>query len=194
MTRESLIINRIDDNKDVAKKYHDVFFERLNDIAQRLNHHSSRVHYETLKLMIKNPHCLYAYWELNEMTRQLVEQHFGCDWEALPKSVKIFDLTSYDHNSRNGLSSLTMNVPESQRYMFIPNVQPNHNYVVELGISINEDSFFTMIRSNEISTPQIFCDESDKLKSTHEWIKHDSQEPSWRDSFSTYTWYEHTKK
>jgi hypothetical protein len=192
---ESIIIHQKEENQKSIEEDTIIksFSENLSQIANELNVHSKMVHYESFRLMIKNQFCLYAYWDLHETTKQLVEHHFGLRWEELPKSVKLYEITSRE-NSIHEQSSLTIEVSNEKKHMFIPNVRSNRTYVAEYGISLKDEPFFSMIRSNEVVTPHIYCHYVERVSGHHNWIKQDPQGQPWHDSFSTYTWYENTKK
>ncbi|MFC4320777.1 DUF4912 domain-containing protein [Litchfieldia salsa] len=166
------------------------FSDKLGQIVKQMNSYSKSVHKERFRLMLKNQSCIYAYWDLQESTKQLVEHHYGLKWHQLPKSIKLYDITNQTNIHMQ--SFLKIEIPNDNDYMFITDLSTNCKYVAEYGISLNDESFFSMIRSNVVATPHVYSKHVNQDATQKDWMNQELEEHPWHDSFSTYSWY--TKK
>jgi hypothetical protein len=125
---------------------------------------------------------LYAFWKLEDKKLRFIGRYFNLADHEIVTSLRLYDITSphltrmkdsFIHEAiiRHGCSS----------WLF-KGVSKNRNYVLELGILINENKFFPLLRSNKIiSADQRMHEmEGQNLK----------QAPEWDGKVSTYTYYE----
>lgn len=165
--------------------------DKINMMSKGMNVHSNLVHHEKLSLMVKDDSTLYAYWELSEFKKQLVEKHYGGKWADFTQALKIYDITDISFNSINEHQSLTIRIDGSNTHLFINNINPCRTYVAEIGVTFEDEPFFSMLRSNSVKVP--FIQRGIEKQTTNkkaDWMINEQKEAAWKDSYSTYTCYE----
>ncbi|AEI39348.1 hypothetical protein PM3016_661 [Paenibacillus mucilaginosus 3016] len=113
-----------------------------------------RYHQDRLQLLVQGPHTLFTYWEVSNRKRWLCSQHFACDYGALPKTLRIYDVTAvyFNGNNANGFRELGT-TPEASSW-YIHGVQAGTTYMADFGISTPEGQFVPLLRSNAVMTPR----------------------------------------
>ncbi|HWJ02045.1 MAG TPA: DUF4912 domain-containing protein, partial [Verrucomicrobiae bacterium] len=46
-----------------------------------------------LVLLVKDPATIFAYWEVNDLRKRLIREHFQADWLELPFFLQLYDVT-----------------------------------------------------------------------------------------------------
>lgn len=105
-----------------------------------------------LVLMAKDPGTLFAYWEVQDLRKKLVSEHFQTDWNHLPFFLQLYDVTQIDFNGYNASTTRQIQVhPDSDNY-YIHDVQPGRRYMADFGTTTITGNFFAIIRSNIVET------------------------------------------
>ena len=98
-------------------------------------------------LMVRDPHWLHAYWEINGKRRQEIMSEIGED--NLNRSrlcLRVYDTdnwNSYDIHISNDARNWYINVPTA-----------NRTYCVDIGYITPDGRFITAVRSNWVTTPR----------------------------------------
>ncbi len=168
-------------NKDIIDKIN----RKVNDLSSI----EQTAEHEVLNLMLQNEQTIYAYWELTNLKKQIVEHHYSLPWNKLTKYLKLYDITSLRFNTINEHGSLTFPIQEEMTHLFIPKLDANKMYIAEYGVSNGVDPFFPIIRSNQIETPNV----PTFNEATYEkllWEKRAENNKDWKENFSGYTVYD----
>lgn len=97
-------------------------------------------------LMVRDPHWLYAYWEISPEKRNAFIQEFGQDlWE---KSYPVLRITNV---SKNESFFIRINDYTNNWYIYVEDA--NSLFVAEIGRSIAQQFFINLASSNYIYTP-----------------------------------------
>ncbi|WP_078545654.1 DUF4912 domain-containing protein [Litchfieldia alkalitelluris] len=167
--------------------------DKINSMSKGMNVHSKLVHHEKLALMVKDDSTLYAYWDLPEVKKQIVEKHYGGKWADFTQAIKIYDITDVSFNSINEHQSLTIKIGDNKTYLFINNITPSRTYVAEIGVIFDDEPFFSLLRSNSVKSPFIqrnYNSEKQTSNNKAKWMINEQKDIAWKDSYSTYTCYE----
>lgn len=101
---------------------------------------------DRLVLMVKDPRCLYAYWDVSDNIREKYATEFGNDiWQKSAAALKITNVSqnsSFTININDAMDSTYINVPNSSSL-----------YCVELGRLISDNCFISILKSNYVVTP-----------------------------------------
>jgi hypothetical protein len=89
-------------------------------------------------LMVKNPESVHVYWEYTK-------ERF--------KDDPFLILRFYDLTNENFIKYYDINITQDHYNWYINKLNPEHSYVVELGILDKNDEFQAMLRSNQVKTP-----------------------------------------
>lgn len=117
--------------------------ESLN-AGQQIPHYYGE---DRLVLMPRDPHWLYAYWELTEPTRERTRA------EALPLGVMALRVYRYFGEKEEVESHYDITLPEETDNWYLRVGVPDRKYHVELGWK-NDRQFFSILRSNKVRTPR----------------------------------------
>jgi hypothetical protein len=96
---------------------------------------------ETLVLLIKNPTCLYAYWDITPR------------WKEGNPALRVYEIFSPGENRLSFLFDIYIN--REAKNWFIPVPKDNCLYCVELGEIRADGSFVPLLRSNPVKTPRV---------------------------------------
>lgn len=117
-------------------------------------------HESCLVLLVRDPHCIYAYWELSpEIRKNLKEQFEGNREQHL--HLRVFDSTGLEDKTENlhkfsegshSFCDFTLH-PMADNY-FIKDLEANRSYRVELGVILEDGDFLTLLRSKAVHTPR----------------------------------------
>jgi uncharacterized protein len=98
-------------------------------------------------LMIRDPHWLYAYWEVTEEKYKEARASLGNNLGSAKEILRVYDTTttpwkSFDITINPGARNWYINVPESE-----------HSYLVDIGYLAADGTFILLARSNRVKMP-----------------------------------------
>jgi uncharacterized protein len=96
-------------------------------------------------LMVRDPHWLYAYWEVNARRRDEIRQQLGESVFSRSRLVlRVYDAASLKHHDLEvgGARNWYVRVPA-----------PNRTYFAEIGFLTEDGRFIAACRSNSVTTP-----------------------------------------
>lgn len=107
-----------------------------------------------MALLVRDPHCIFAYWEISDEQMVLVAKEFGCPWGEVPLLLRIYDLTGINFNGENEHSYFDISVHPLANNHYFKEVGSNSAYCVDIGVMTPQGRFITLIRSNVVQTPR----------------------------------------
>lgn len=108
-----------------------------------------------LVLMVKEPTILFAYWEVNELRKRLVSEHFQTEWTNLPFYLQVYDVTDIQFDGYNAHAVDRVAVHPNGDNYYLHHLQPQRRYLVDLGTTTLAGRFFTILRSNVVEMPPL---------------------------------------
>ncbi|MFC4767613.1 DUF4912 domain-containing protein [Effusibacillus consociatus] len=108
-----------------------------------------------LVVMVKEPTALFAYWEIEEIRKRAISEHFQSAWTSLPFFLQVYDVTHIRFNGYNPNSTHRIPVQPMSDNWYIHGVEPGRNYQVDFGTTTLHGHFFTILRSNIVETPPV---------------------------------------
>lgn len=106
-----------------------------------------------LVLLVRDPHCIYAYWELSPEVRKNLKQQFRGNREQHIR-LRLFDFTGLEENDDSPYTFCDIIVHPMADNYFIKNLEANRSYQAELGVALEEGSFLTLLKSKTVHTPR----------------------------------------
>lgn len=97
-------------------------------------------------LLARDPHQLYAYWEISNTKKNTFFGEFG--YELWERSVPVLKVTNVSKNS-----SFYIRVNDFSNNWYVHVTDPNCLYVAEIGRRVSEEFFINLASSNYIVTP-----------------------------------------
>ncbi|HEX7714179.1 MAG TPA: DUF4912 domain-containing protein [Bacillota bacterium] len=104
-------------------------------------------------LMVRDPYWLYAYWNTNQYTREQISKTMR-NWDQLRLMLRVYDITDIDFNGNNSNYYFDIELSHEANNWYIHVGKPNRTFCVDLGFIQENGSFFTIIRSNIVTTPR----------------------------------------
>lgn len=108
-----------------------------------------------LVLMVRDPHRLFAYWEVDDFKRKLVSEHFQTEWDNLPFYLRIHDVTDLMFDGYNSHSVSLIRVRPQSDNWYLNQVSSGRSYVADFGTTTWQGEFFALVRSNVVQTPPV---------------------------------------
>ncbi|MEW9668270.1 DUF4912 domain-containing protein [Ammoniphilus sp. 3BR4] len=141
---------------------------------------------DRLVILPHSPEILYVYWEITYERKRLVEEHFGCGWDVLPKILRVYDVTDILFNGDNSHRFIDIQVNDYANNWFIPSLNDNRNYCVDYGTFTWDGRYFSILRSDAVHLPP---SEGQPWREHEKWTKEktETEEPAWAEEFTGYS-------
>ncbi len=105
-------------------------------------------------LMVRDPYWLYSYWNINQATIEHISATTK-DWGRISLILRVHDITNI--NNFTGLNSnyyFDIEISQETKNWYIHVGGPNRSFCVDLGFLLDNGDFYTIARSNMVSTPR----------------------------------------
>ncbi|GMA51132.1 hypothetical protein GCM10025857_24890 [Alicyclobacillus contaminans] len=110
---------------------------------------------DRLRLMVREPTSLFLYWEVSALKRQMVCEHFQCNWDHLPLHLQLHDVTDVFFPIQPAHSTVTLPVHPSSDNWYFHDVAPARRYLAQLCTTTRNGRFFALLQSNVVATPRL---------------------------------------
>lgn len=125
---------------------------------------------DRMVLMARDPHWLYAYWEVTATKQEEFKKTYGpAAWTSTQPVLRVYDVTGVDFNGENAKSFMDIQVNEHTDNWHIEVGKPDCSFCVDLGRMFPDGRFVTILRSNIVTTPRASL--SDRLDEEWMWIE-----------------------
>lgn len=125
---------------------------------------------DRLVLMARDPHWLYAYWEITATKQGEFASIYGADaWRRSHSVLRVYDVTGVDFNGANANRYLDIPVDDQLDSWHIQVEEPDRSFCVDMGRMFPDGRFVTLLRSNIVTTPRASL--SDRLDEEWMWIE-----------------------
>jgi len=108
----------------------------------------------SVMLLVRDPHCIFAYWEISSEQMDLVAGEFGRPWGDIRLTLRVYDLTGLGEDRNKAHGSYDLNVHSLANNYYITDVKANHSYCADLGVFSPDGRFVCLLRSDVIQTPR----------------------------------------
>jgi hypothetical protein len=103
-------------------------------------------------LLVRDPYWLYCYWSTSGETRELVSGQQP--WEQVALILRVYDVTGIEFNGTNSNFYFDVSVGHQANNWYIHVGGPNRCFCVDLGFIMANGAFYTIARSNPVTTPR----------------------------------------
>ena len=126
---------------------------------------------DRLVLMARDPHWLFAYWEITATKQEEFKTGYGpAAWTETRNYLRVYDVTGVgDFDGRNANSYVDIPVSEEANNWHIHVGEPDRSFCVDLGRMFPDGQFVPLLRSNIVTTPRASL--SDRLDEEWMWIE-----------------------
>lgn len=101
-----------------------------------------------IHLLVRDPHMLFSYWEIQRDHEARCLQKLGSSWDGVRSVLRVY-ITS----EKNGKAFFDITLQGLARDWYIA-AEPNKSYVIEIGLLHKDGRFVALARSNEVTTPR----------------------------------------
>ena len=120
-------------------------------------------------LMARDPYWLYAYWEINPTSLKAIKRKLGPRFKKSVYTLRMRDWTG-DGTGTEAKRSFDIDVNPSAQSHYINLESDNGSYRADLGLRAPGGIFYSLARSNVVSTP--CANVSDRCETTWMNVKH----------------------
>lgn len=125
---------------------------------------------DRLVLMVRDPHWLYAYWEISATKQEEFNSSFGPGaWNASKPVLRVYEVEGNNFNGQNAVGYTDISLGNQDDNWHINVGKPNSTFCVDLGRVFPDGRFVTLLRSNMVTTPRESL--SDVLDEEWMWIE-----------------------
>jgi hypothetical protein len=105
-------------------------------------------------LLVRDPRCLYAYWEITQDKREELQQKLGIDiWQQSKLILRVEDVTDLATGG-NSVNYFDIEIDNHAMSWYVHVPEANRSYRVNLGFLTHHREFYTLARSNIVTTPR----------------------------------------
>lgn len=117
-------------------------------------------------LIARDPYWMYAYWEIAPSCLEKVRVGRSADFEKAARVLRVYDVSLIDFNGSNAHRWFDLEVGQSNNW-YINIWQDNTSFVADIGLRVPDGRFFTLARSNAVTTPRA----NQSHRSEHIWME-----------------------
>lgn len=140
----------------VLKKLQEVRakLDRIRDLATQDELNGGRASKERLVLMCRGPFWLHAHWEMRRSSVERAKAAMGQDWHTARPVLRVLEIVG-GHTSES-VEKLVRDIPVhgGVNNWYIDVTDPPKSFRVEIGYKSSNNKFFSMARSNIVTTPR----------------------------------------
>lgn len=105
--------------------------------------------------MVRDPYWLHVYWELSRQSVQCAEAALRQNWHGSKQILRLIDVTPCEH--RNTVETIIRDIaiPDGCHNWYVEAPHPPRSYRVDIGYLARNGQFFTLARSNGVTTPRV---------------------------------------
>ena len=103
--------------------------------------------------MVRDPHWVFAYWELTPGSVERTRHKFAGDGERATIALRVYDTTGVVFTGENANSHYDIEVGNADNW-YINTGRPTRSYCLDIGLLSPRGAFATIARSNPADTPR----------------------------------------
>lgn len=103
-------------------------------------------------LMVRDPYWLHSYWNTSHETREQISKLFF-DWNRISLLLRVYDITNVNFDGSNSNYYFDISIGHTSNW-YIHVGGPNRTFCVDLGFIQENGIFYTITRSNQVTTPR----------------------------------------
>ncbi len=106
-----------------------------------------------LKLLVRDPWCVYAYWEVTPSTFDKFTTRLQNKINNARLILRVYDVTGIIFNGNNANKFFDLGIDYDVLNWYINTNSPGLSFCVELGFLLEDGEFVVILRSNTVNTP-----------------------------------------
>ncbi|WP_409342699.1 DUF4912 domain-containing protein [Paenibacillus sp. MBLB4367] len=109
---------------------------------------------DRLELLPRDWSTLYAYWDITDDRKRMVERYSNCKWEQLQKVLRIYDVNEVSFSGDNANDWWDVELAGGSNHGFVGGMRADCAYCMDYGIRTKEGKFVAILRSNSVTLPR----------------------------------------
>lgn len=103
---------------------------------------------DRVQAMVRDPHWIFAYWEVTGERYGALQKQFGDEWNRCRMILRVYD------RSDGGVTHFDIELSDDARNWYI-HVSPERRYQISIGVLAPDGSFTEIAVSNTVETPRM---------------------------------------
>ena len=105
-----------------------------------------------VKVMVRDPYWLYAYWEINPQSLLCAQEKLQFPWQSCRRVLRVYDVTGIDFDGANANGWFDLQVNGADNW-YIQLEKAGRSYCVAVGLCAPGGQFHPLAFSKAVSTP-----------------------------------------
>ncbi len=144
--KKSRVIQKIEQAKVRLSRSKNLAFESVNG-------HANGSAKDRLIVMVRGPYWLHAYWELTPLGIARAQAALGQEWHQAKPLLRVLTVTTHGATTTSERIFREIAIHGGVKNWYIDVQEPNQTYRLEIGYRAASGKFFSLARSNVVSTP-----------------------------------------
>jgi hypothetical protein len=106
------------------------------------------------RLMVRDPQCIHAYWEIRPETMDRARGDLGDDWEGTRRILRVHGIPISGDTTDPPADSFDLDLEEDASNCYVPIPRPNRGYRVDVGLLTRAGLFYPLASSNTVIAPR----------------------------------------
>ena len=106
---------------------------------------------DRLVILVRDPHWVYAWWELTEPRLREGLQQIGVEAEVV---LRVYDISNLDWDGQNHHGHFDIEIEDLAGNWYIELGRPGASFCAELGLRAPDGRFLALVRSNVVTLPR----------------------------------------
>lgn len=108
---------------------------------------------DRLVVMVRGPYWLHAYWELTPQGIVRAQAALGAQWHAAKPVLRLIEVSSAAASIASGRVVRDIQIHGGVKNWYVDVTNPPHSFRLEIGYLAPGGKFFSLARSNTVTTP-----------------------------------------
>jgi hypothetical protein len=104
--------------------------------------------------LVRDPCWIHTYWEISPKRLQQAKKELSEKWEDAKFILRVYDITDCKFNGSNANHHFDIEIGGGATNWHINVGRPNCCYCIDIGLLTCDDEFYTLARSNWVTTPR----------------------------------------
>ncbi|OGF45704.1 MAG: hypothetical protein A2452_13255 [Candidatus Firestonebacteria bacterium RIFOXYC2_FULL_39_67] len=104
-------------------------------------------------LLTRDSYWLFAYWEVSLPRIEEAQKELGQEFYSARSILRVYEVTNIDFNGNNAHGYFDITLENLVISYYLKVYAPEKSWVVDIGVLAPSGRFFTLARSNAMSTP-----------------------------------------
>ncbi len=117
----------------------------------------------SITLLARDPHWIHAYWEVSPSSVDDFRKTIGEEVDRCAWVLRVYDVTFVDFNGQNANHWFDVNVGRDANNWYVNLWNDNVTCCADIGLRARDGRFFTLARSNFITTPREYISPRSEL-------------------------------